>query len=68
MELEEFIKELQKLNKKIKQNKEKYIVKCNIEFIPNVLEIFDPEKCCYETQIYGTNIIYTAIIETGKEN
>ena len=63
MELEEFIKELKKLNKKAKQNKKIYTVKCDIEFIPRIEETFKPKEYCYSTKISGTTIIYTAIVD-----
>ena len=66
MDLENFIKSLQILNDEIKQNREKYTVKCDIEFIPRTEEILKPKENCYSTQINSTCIIYQAIIE--KEN
>lgn len=63
MDLEEFIKDLQKLNEKVKQNKEKYTVKCDIEFIPKIEERIKPEDFYYTTKITSTNIIYTVLIE-----
>lgn len=63
MELEEFIKYLQILNKKVKKNKEKYDVKCSIEFIPITKEIEDSSKIEKETVLEGNNIVYTVLIE-----
>lgn len=63
MELEEFIKELQELNKKVKQNKEKYDIKCNIESMPITREIEDTSRMEKQTVWEGNNIIYTVIIE-----
>lgn len=63
MELENFIKSLQILNKKIKQNKEKYDVKCSIESIPITKEIEDTSRMEKETVWEGNNIVYTVLIE-----
>lgn len=63
MELEEFIKHLQELNKQVKQNKKMYTVKCDIEFIPKIEETFKSKEYCYSTKINGTTIIYTAIVD-----
>lgn len=63
MELEKIIKELQELNEKVKENKEKYDIKCSIESIPITNEIEDSSKIEKETVLMGNNIIYTVIIE-----